>query len=114
MDRLSRSLLGFLRARPRPVGEDFRGNQRHESNARACIAWSQGASDRTAPARLIDISRLGAALSTAHPPPQGLVIRLRLVGNEPTPWIEAQVLAVEALGQGRHRVRLQFREPCAT
>src|SRR4051794_8149654 len=114
MDPLPTRLLGFLRARPRPVGRDFRANPRHESDARARIAWNQGLRSRAVRADFIDIGRLGAALRTADPPPQGALIRVRLVGEHPTPWIEAEVLAVEPLDEGQHRVRLKFLESCPT
>jgi hypothetical protein len=36
------------------------------------------------------------------------------VGPEKTPWIEADILAVETESPSRHRVRLKFSEPCPT
>lgn len=106
-------LLGFLRARPRAVGEAFRTNPRHSSRRRARLSWQDGLRCRTVKARLIDIGRMGAALSTTTPPPDGTTICMRLVGIAPTPWIEASVLGIEP-SEGVYRVRVQFREPCPT
>jgi hypothetical protein len=78
------------------------------------LKWTEGEKPHTVRGRLVDISRAGAALITAAlPPPQGRVL-IRLVGPEPTPWIEAEVLGVEPESPTRHRVRLQFTEPCPT
>jgi hypothetical protein len=63
---------------------------------------------------LLDISRAGAALLTPAVPPLHAHARLRLVGPEQTPWIEAKILAVETESPSRHRVRLKFDEPCPT
>ena len=65
-------------------------------------------------ARLLDISRAGAAVLTASIPPLQTSAPLRLVGPEPTPWIEARILGVENESPWRYRVRLKFAEPCPT
>ncbi|MHC5542231.1 PilZ domain-containing protein [Singulisphaera rosea] len=106
-------LLGFLRSRPRAVGEAFRTNPRHESHRRARLFWTEGDRTREIPIRLIDISRVGAAVSASTPPPTSALVRIRLVGPSATPWIEAIVIGVEA-NEGTYRVRLKFREPCPT
>jgi hypothetical protein len=104
-------LLGFLRTRPRAVGEAFRSNPRHSARRRARISWYEGEQARTCKARLIDIGRMGAALTTGNPPPRLAMVRVRLVGSTPTPWIEGDVVGIEPT-DGIYRVRVKFREPC--
>jgi hypothetical protein len=41
-------------------------------------------------------------------------VRVRLVGPEPTPWIEAEVVGVDPESPGRQRIRLRFTDPCPT
>jgi hypothetical protein len=106
------ALLGFLRARPKEVGEALRTNPRHESRARARLAWNAEEPNRVVRARLLNISRAGAALVVANPPPESHLVLIRLMGEEPTPWIEADVVGVESLSPSRYRVRLKFREFC--
>jgi PilZ domain len=106
------ALLGFLRSRPKAVGESHRTNSRHESSARARLAWNEGEKRRVVPARLLNISRTGAALVVATPPPEAVPVLIRLMGEEPTPWIEAEVVGVESLRESRSRVRLKFLEFC--
>jgi hypothetical protein len=104
-------LLGFLRSRPRAIGEAFRTNPRHSARRRARISWTEGTQTRTSKARLIDIGRMGVALSTTTPPPKAALVCVRLVGSTPTPWIEGDVLGIEP-NEGTYRVRIKFREPC--
>lgn len=106
-------LLGFLRSRPRAIGDAFRTNPRHESHRRARMFWKEGDRSREVAIRLIDISRVGAAVSASTPPPASALVRIRLVGPSATPWIEAIVIGVEP-NEGAYRVRLKFREPCPT
>lgn len=113
IDQPKNHLLGFLRSRPRAIGDAFRTNPRHGSRRRARLCWQVGGQPRSAPARLIDISRVGAALTVTNPPPASALVQVRLVGATPTPWLEAEVLGVEP-SEGAYRVRLRFREPCPT
>ncbi len=114
LEQQDNQLLIFLKARFRAVGDAFRTNPRHESSARARLAWSAEGRMFNVRARLADISRAGAALFTKEPPPAGSIVRLCLTGEETTPWIEANVLGTDPDGRGKHRVRLQFRDPCPT
>lgn len=115
MRSLSKNRLHtFLSTSFRAVGDALRTNPRHGSSARARLSWPGRDQDLTARARLIDISRAGAALLTKEAPPVGAHVRLRLVGQDETPWVEAKILGVDPMPQGRHRVRLQFGEPCPT
>ena len=107
-------LFTFLSTSFRSVGDALRTNPRHGSSARARLSWPGRGEDITARARLIDISRAGVALLTKEVPPVDAHVRLRLVGQEETPWVEAKVLGVDPMTRGRHRVRLQFHEPCPT
>ncbi len=67
---------------------------------------------REVQARLINVSRAGAALIASTTPPASAAVLVRLMGEEPTPWIEADVLGVEPDVRGRNRVRVRFREYC--
>jgi hypothetical protein len=108
------SLLQFLRASFRAVGEAHRTNPRRHVCTPARLTWTDGEKQQTIRGRLVDISRAGAALVTAAVPPRQTHARIRLVGAEPTPWIEADILGVEPESPTRHRVRLRFSEPCPT
>jgi hypothetical protein len=108
----SNVLLGILRTRPRAPGESFRTNPRHESSAPARLSWDEGSKQRVVAARLVNICRAGAALITSVPPPVGSPLLVRLMGETPTPWIEAIILAADPRGEQRFRVRLKFRELC--
>lgn len=105
-------LLQFLNSSFQTVGEACRTNLRQDASARARLSWSVREKGPTVRARLINISRAGAAVITAEPPPEATRVRLRLLGREQTPWIEAIVLGVEPIGRKRNRVRLQFIDPC--
>ncbi len=107
-------LFTFLSSSFRAVGDALRTNPRHDSSTHARLSWPGRDADVIARARLIDISRAGVALLIKEVPPVDAHVRLRLVGQEETPWVEAKVLGVEPLTRGRHRVRLQFHEPCPT
>jgi hypothetical protein len=78
------------------------------------LKWTEGEKPHTIRGRLVDISRAGAALITAALPPPQTRVLIRLVGPEPTPWIEADILGIEPESPTRHRVRLRFTEPCPT
>jgi hypothetical protein len=107
-------LFQFLRTSFRAVGDAHRTNPRRHASTPARLSWGDGAKQQTIRARLVDISRAGAALLTTTVPPVPTRGRLRLVGPESTPWIEADILAVETESATRHRVRLKFPEPCPT
>ncbi|HMB06682.1 MAG TPA: PilZ domain-containing protein, partial [Isosphaeraceae bacterium] len=106
------ALLGFLRARAKAAGECHRTNPRYSSSARARLAWKGGEKSCIVPARLLNICRTGAALVVATPPPEAVPVLIRLMVEEPTPWIEADVVGVEPLRASRYRVRLKFHELC--
>src|SRR3954454_12856262 len=110
----SNQLFRFLRARFRSVGELHRTNPRRHSSRPARLSWEEAGKEREARGRLVDISRAGAGLSAAVPPPLRARVRLRLVGRESTPWIEAEVLGAEPEAAGRYRIRLRFYEACPT
>ena len=107
-------LFTFLSTSFRAVGDALRTNPRHGSSARARLSWAGKDEEIAIRARLIDISRAGAALLTKEAPPVDARVRVRLVDQEETPWVEAKVLGVEPMTRGRHRVRLLFHEPCPT
>lgn len=105
-------LLGFLGARPRVAGESFRTNPRHASRARARVCWTEPKKRREVPARLVNVCRAGAALMTRVPPPLGGVLMVRIVGEDPTPWVEGIVLGADRNEKGLYRVRVKFRDLC--
>jgi hypothetical protein len=108
------TLFQFLRSSFRAVGEAHRTNPRRHASTPARLSWAVGEKRQTIRGRLVDISRAGAALVTAALPPSQTHARIRLVGPEPTPWIEAEILGVEPESPTRRRVRLRFSEPCPT
>jgi PilZ domain len=114
IEDLDNPLLGFLGSKPRAVGDAFRTNPRRGARRRARLSWGEGVLSRAVPARLINISRMGAALTTAESPPHSGLVRLRLAGDTPTPWLEADVLGIDRDERRKFRVRLKFREPCPT
>ena len=74
------------------------------------LSWRHAGKPREVPARLINISRAGAALIANTPPPEAAAVLIRLMGVEPTPWIEADVLGVEPDARGRNRVRVEWHQ----
>jgi hypothetical protein len=82
------------------------------SKARARICWTEQKKRRDVPARLVNICRAGAALITRIPPPMGETVMVRIVGDDPTPWVEGIVLGVDPNDKGLYRVRLKFRDLC--
>lgn len=107
-------LLRFLMTRFQAVGDAFRTNPRHKSSARARLAWEVRGHSTTAKARLVDISRAGAAVVTRKAPPDRVLVRLCVMGDEPTPWIEGRVLGSTSDSDGKYRIRIQFHDPCPT
>ena len=107
-------LFQFLRTSFRAVGDAHRTNPRRHASTPARLSWGEAEKRQTVRARLVDISRAGAAVITSSLPPAQAHARLRLVGSEPTPWIEADILGTETETPSRYRVRLRFREPCPT
>ena len=105
-------ILEFLTAPAKPAGEASRSNRRRESDARIEFAWLEGASWRIIRARLRDISRGGASLFSAQPPPLARLARVRFVRGEGSPWVECKVLEVTSEKTRRHKVRVQFESPC--
>lgn len=107
-------LLRFLKTRFQTVGDAFRTNPRHKSSAKARLSWNVGNQPSKVPARIIDISRAGAALITKKAPPDGVLVRLCVTDQDDTPWIEGKVLGSEPDQRGKYRVRIQFHDPCPT
>lgn len=105
-------LLEFLTAPVKPAGEASRSNRRRRSKARVVLSWAEDGEWRTVDGRLRDISRAGAGLFAATPPPLTRLARLRLAEGDETPWIEAEILGVEQERRRRYRVRLRFLNPC--
>ncbi len=108
------NLLHFLQSAAKPAGRDFRTNPRHDSSALIQLSWTDNRKPALANGRLINLSRLGAALIIAGPPPVTKKVLVRLGGEAGTPWMEAEILGIEAHERRRYRVRLQFTDPCPT
>lgn len=108
-------LLRFLMTRFQAVGDAFRTNPRHKCSARACLSWELRGHPTRVKARLVDISRAGAALITKKAPPDGILVRLCVMGTEEaTPWIEGRILGSTLDPKGKYRIRMQFHDPCPT
>jgi hypothetical protein len=105
-------LIGFLGAVPKAAGDSFRTNPRHASRARARLSWAEEKRRREVPARLVNVCRAGAALLSRVPPPLPGTVMVRIVGDDPTPWVEGTVLGVDRTDKGLYRVRLKFRDLC--
>jgi hypothetical protein len=105
-------ILDFLTAQAKPAGDSCRSNPRRRSSAKIELSWSDGKNWRTIPARLRDISRGGACLIARSEPPRTQVARVRISEGDGSPWIEAAILEVDQDTPTRHRIRIQFAEPC--
>ena len=105
-------VLEFLTAPAKPAGEASRSNRRRQTEARIEFAWSEGPTWRIVRARLRDISRGGASLFTAQPPPMARLARVRFVRGEGSPWVECKILEVTSEKARRHKTRVQFESPC--
>jgi PilZ domain len=112
MSHTPNRILEFLTAPAKPAGEASRSNRRRESDAEIEFAWSEGPTWRIVRARLRDISRGGASLFTAQPPPMARLARVRFVRGEGSPWVECQILEVTSEKARRHKTRVQFESPC--
>ena len=112
MHESTNRLLEFLTAPAKPAGDACRSNPRRESDAKVELSWLDSMGWRTIPAKLIDISKGGASVVARSSPPTARPVRLRIVDGEGSAWVEARVLGVEPTNSTRHRIRLQFDEPC--
>jgi hypothetical protein len=114
IERPDTGLLHFLQSAPKPVGRDFRTNPRHESSATIELSWNDGRKTSSTHGHLINLSRLGAALVVPGPPPVAKKVLVRLQGECPTPWMEAEVLGIDAHARRKYRIRVRFADPCPT
>ncbi len=105
-------VLGPLRGRRRGSGEWRRTHPRLVSSTPACLSWTEDETTWYVPARLVNICRTGAALITTEPLSAPQTVSVRLTGEEPTQWIEAELLGVERKEMGNYRVRVKFRRLC--
>jgi hypothetical protein len=107
-------LLEFLTAPAKPAGDACRSNPRREATAKVELSWLESFGWRTIPAKLSDISKGGASLVARSSPPTVRQARLRITDGEGSAWVEAKIVGVEPANSTRHRIRLQFHEPCPT
>lgn len=105
-------ILEFLTAPAKPQGDACRSNRRRKSFAPIELSWPENGHWRTVRARLRNISRGGAALVAVAPPPLIRGARIRLTDGEGTPWIEAEILAVDVIPSRRQKIRVRFLDPC--
>jgi hypothetical protein len=105
-------LLEFLTTPPKPEGKGSRSNRRRRSSIPAQLCWREGTEWRMIGARLLDISRAGAALVTTRAPALTKAARVRFDQGDESPWIEAEILAAEPEGRRKFRVRVRFETPC--
>ena len=105
-------ILEFLTAPAQPDGDACRSNRRRRSSAKIELSWADGATWKTIPARLRDISKGGASLIALTAPPLSRLARIRFVEGEGSPWIEGEILGVDAENRKRQRIRMRFEDPC--
>ena len=86
-----------------------RAEARFGTSARVLLSWREQGRDRVASARLIDVSRGGAALAVEGVPPATTPVRVCLEGRADRQWSEAEILGVERGRDDSTRVRLKFR-----
>ena len=104
-------VLEFLTAPVRPNGDSCRANRRRASSVPIEFAWCLGHQWRSTKAKLLDISRGGACVLVADPPPMTVKARFRFLMEQGSPWVEVEILEVERHSR-RHRVRVRFDGPC--
>jgi hypothetical protein len=105
-------ILEFLTARPKPDGEASRSNRRRASSSVVDLSWLENGRWESTRAKLLDISRGGAGMTSRQAPPVGGLARLRFVEGEGSPWVEVKILGVEPEGSQEHRVRIRFEGHC--
>ena len=106
------ALLGPTQTQTRTPGEWSRAHPRLISSAPACLSGTEGETTWHLPGRLVNICRAGAALITDQPLPATTTVRVRLTGETPTAWVEAELLGVEPKEAGNYRIRLKFLRLC--
>ena len=74
----------------------------------ACLAWHERGRTHISPARLLNLSRLGAFVLADEVPDQRQSARFRLEEPAPTGWVNATVVRYA----GAHQVGLDFAEHC--
>jgi hypothetical protein len=106
------ALLGTLQTRTRTPGERRRAYPCLISSASACLSWTERGRTWYLPGRIVNICRAGAALITRQALGATTTVLVRLTGETPTPWVEAEPLGVEPKEGGNYRVRLKFLRLC--
>ena len=104
---LFRSLIGI-------PNHDRRIMPRHPATEYAIwLGWWRGEQEFfTTPARLVNISRGGALITTIDPPPERHTVWICHGSPEPTECIKAKVLRVSRVLRRECALRLAFPEPC--
>jgi hypothetical protein len=106
--------LELFRAWFAQSAEDRRLMPRHQvARPLVWLGWSRGNEAYFSnPARLANISRGGALVFVADPPPEGVSVWICLGEPEPSLCLEATALEVRTASRKECTVRLRFREPC--
>jgi hypothetical protein len=92
-------------------------DRRHVLHAYRCrvqaqLGWWDGSG--IVPALIKKISRCGATLETEQPPPEASALWVRIDGGPTSEWIEARIIAVEALtgfpwiGRKSYQIQVMF------
>src|SRR5262245_33670031 len=79
------------------------------------LSWNKDDSHKSVRATLQDISLGGGAALAEEAPPVGSLVWFRLFGDDQTPWIGINIIAVSRTGLlrlGPRLVRWRFRDPC--
>ena len=79
------------------------------------LSWNKDDEHHTVGATLQDISLGGGSALAEEAPPVGSLVWFRLLGDDRTPWIGVNIIAVTRTGLlrlGPRLVRWRFRDPC--
>lgn len=79
---------------------------------RSWLGWRDGDRFVAVAARLVDISRAGAAVVAEDAPPPDREIWFCLHSDDPATAVEGEVVGVGTGVRGRYLIRISFWEPC--
>jgi hypothetical protein len=113
-DAAGKSLLDRFRAWVAQRPQDRRTMPRHDTPPfEVWLGWRRGDDSFFANlARMVNISRGGAQLRVAGPPPEQSTVWICLGDPESSECLEASVLGVRTYRRDECTVHLAFREPC--
>jgi hypothetical protein len=109
-----RHLLRLIRERAKPARRERRRTKRYPAaEHRAWIGWRKDDGEYSVfAAKLIDVSRGGARLSLAEPPPTNHRVWLWLGAPKPVDYVQATTLDVKVSPENEYDVRVEFHSAC--